>query len=238
MPPPSEPSTTNMPPPNENLKTHGTNCTTQDECLSGVCHFKALFHPDSHADFDQKVCLEDPTEWHACETTSDCDSVANPFQDDEHWLKDYFSYIFNQEQIEAKSRAYPEPTVQLVCAPANMLINSPDYKYKDFEDYEDDYIRSMFLDRINELFQDVTSAGLNHNICYVPLDMYRAARILRIQFIPCTDNNHCMSKECNLTTGICLRPELEDCSTDDQCLSGNCVHVNDNLGHVCQPIAA
>ena len=219
-------------------KSHGTQCDNHDECLSGICHYKSVFYPDFQG-YGQKFCLEEPTEWHTCETTSDCESLPNPFlNDQEHWMKDYFidRGILHAEEIEAKARAYPEPTIQLFCGTADM-ISSNDFDISDSiynSDY-DDFLRSNRATFVDVMFDDVNSPGLDHKICYVPLDLYRATTLSRQQFIACKEDNHCWSKKCDVIKGICLRPDLEECFTNDQCISGHCARVSDNLGNRCLP---
>jgi hypothetical protein len=196
---------------------HGEACDAHDECKSGLCHYRHYFQLSDSDDPWEKVCLEEPTEFHACERDSDCEQLDNPF------FEPYLRFLYD----ERLSEIYPQEKIQLLCGVTSMFSTDsndiPNYHY------DDDDRRELYDYYLQYKWEDLGYARVPEKICHLPLDFYTIKWPQeQLQFIGCVNDNQCMSGKCSAHLHLCLRRDGEECRDDDQCISGHCVSDYDD----------
>ena len=190
---------------------------------------------DNHRQNWPKNCLEGPTEWHECSTTSDCLQINNT---NFHESMDYFA---NQQNLTAgKDGYYPQwnfdPIINLFCESKSIMLTNE----SDIAHYgeEDDYTRDFFYDYLTGEKLPLWAESVPDKVCFVPFDLYRLfteqAPVQMVQFLACSEDYQCQTGHCNTEKGICLKPAFSTCAADDECLSKSCIAVEIKEEHTVQ----
>ena len=175
---------------------------------------------DNHRDNWPKICLESPTEWHECSTSSDCLQINNTNFHESMGLVNDPQWNF-------------DPIINLFCESTSIMSTNE----KDIPDYgdDDDQVRDYFTAYLKDelpLWADSTP----DKVCFVPFDLYRLftekAPVRIVQFLACSKDYHCQTGQCNTEKGICLKPAFSTCAANDECLSNSCITVQSTDGKI------
>ena len=187
-------------------------CFDPDECFSGICFYAAFFH--FMGQFEEnatKVCLSKPAHFHECTNADDCGLETNP--------------LVNSRQAFSMYAGYLTPKVELFCHSSDMLITG---QYDLADDQNDNMWRGILTAVVEEnIWTPLGHVNVPEKVCFAPLDLYPLyfGGHFGGQFAACTEDNHCLSGECNQATGECRRFANGICSTDEDCISRECVKV-------------
>lgn len=199
-----------------------------------MCYYRHYFQLRTYEDRWETVCLEEPTEFHACERESDCELLDNPFLEPDSMFEPA-SFWYDEHLAEI----YPREKIQLLCGLTSMFTTDsndiPDYHYDDVmrKGYSEEYMQYIW--------DDLGYETLPKKICHLPLDFYTIKSDLILkdmphsQFVGCVNDNQCMSGLCSDHTHLCLRRNGEQCQDNDQCISDHCQFVDGKSRGQCLP---